>query len=120
VSLPLLGDSVSALGLDADDAVRDYKVTRDYATGQTTASFDLGSDVLECRVSADNPAEASLHLTASAERTASDGRRIETRAVGALSSTASTFNWNMDVTLLENGKVVRERRWQEETRRELL
>jgi uncharacterized protein len=119
-SLPLLGDSVSALGLDADDAVRDYKVTRDYATGQTTASFDLGSDVLECRVSADNPAEASLHLTASAERTASDGRRIETRAVGALSSTASTFNWSMDVTLLENGKVVRERRWQEETRRELL
>jgi len=120
VVLPLLGESVSALGLDADDAVRDYRVTRDYLTGQTSASFDLGTDLIECRVSADNPAEASMKLTASAKSRASDGRQIETRAAGALSSSVNSFFLDMNVTLLENDKVVREKRWQEVVRRELL
>jgi hypothetical protein len=102
------------------DTVRKYALTRDYSTGDTIAVFELADSVLECRVNEANPAQASLHLNTNAKRQAADGRVIETRAVGALSSKADKFILDMEVTLLENGKIVRSRSWKDEFPRQLL
>ena len=102
------------------DAVRSYALTRDYSTGDTIATFDLGESLIECRVNEADPGKASLHLTTRAKRTAKDGRVIETRAVGALTSTAQRFNMDMEVSLLENDKVIRSKRWSDEVPRDLL
>jgi hypothetical protein len=122
-TLPLLAESIlspNSGGERARDGVRGYRVTRDYAAGVTTATCDLGNNVIECRVNEADPGQAALTLKASVERRASDGRLIETRAEGALSSTVDRFFLDMEVTLLENGKAVRTRRWSDSVARELL
>jgi uncharacterized protein len=120
--LPIIAESSISKPFTAPpyDAVRRYSLTRDYSTGDTNALFDLGDNVIECRVNEDDPAQASLHLNTSAKREAADGRVIETRAAGALSSTADKFILDMQVTLLENDKVIRSRVWKDEIPRQLL
>jgi uncharacterized protein len=122
-TIPVLAESIlspKSGGERAGDGVRGYKVTRDYAAGVTTATCDLGNDVIECRVDEADPGKAALTLKAGVERRASDGRVIVTRAEGALTSTVDRFFLDMEVTLLENGKVVRSRRWSDSTARQLL
>ncbi len=120
--LPIIAESSISNPLTPapKDTVCKYSLTRDYSTGETVALFELEDSVLECRVNEDNPGRASLHLNTSAKREAADGRVIETRAVGALSSSADKFILDMQVTLLENGKIIRSRSWNDEFPRQLL
>jgi putative CocE/NonD family hydrolase len=120
--LPIIAESSisNPLAPPPKDTVRKYSRTRDYSTGETVALFELEDSVLECRVNKDNPGQASLHLNTSAKREAADGRVIETRAVGALSSTIDKFILDMQVTLLENDKIIRSRSWKDEFPRQLL
>jgi uncharacterized protein len=120
--LPVAAESSisNPLAPPPNDTVRKYALTRDYSTGDTIAVFELEDSVIECRVNEGDPAQASLHLNTSAKREAADGRTIETRAVGALSSTVDKFILNMEVTLLENDKIVRSRVWKDEFPRQLL
>jgi uncharacterized protein len=120
--LPVIAESSlnNPLAGPPKDSVRKYALTRDYSTGETIAIFELEDSVIECRVNGADPAQASLHLSTNAKRKAADGRIIETRAVGALSSTADKFRLDMEVTLLENDKVIRSRVWKDEFPRELL
>jgi putative CocE/NonD family hydrolase len=121
-SLPVLGQSLAEVRGNerSGDSVRSYSMTRDYGAGVVSARFDLGRNIIECKVNEANPGEASLHLTANVQNTAADGRQIETRAVGTLSSTVDRFIMDMECTLLENGKVIRTRRWEDNVPRQLL
>ena len=121
-TLPVLADSIQKLpqGERAGDTVADYQVTRNYVTGVNSATFKLTRERIECRVNERNPAEASVNVTASAPHRAADGRSIETRAEGTLRSTMDHFLMDMECTILENGKVVRTRKWKDEVRREFI
>jgi putative CocE/NonD family hydrolase len=121
-ALPVLADSIDTLqqAERAADSVADYQLTRNYASGVSSATFRLTRELIECRVNERNPAEASVRVTASAPHRAADGRSIETRAEGTLRSTLEHFLLDMECTLLENGKVVRTRRWKDEVRREFI
>jgi len=121
-ALPVLADSIQKLpqGERAGDTVADYQLTRNYATGVASATFKLTRELIECRVNERNPAEASVRVTASAPHRAADGRSIETRAEGTLRSTIDHFLLDMECTLVENGKVIRTRRWKDEVRREFI
>lgn len=120
--LPVLSDSIRKLQQAdrAGDSVADYQLTRNYALGISSATFKLTRELIECRVSERTPADASVRVTASAPHKAADGRSIETRAEGTLQSTMDHFLLDMECSLLENGKVVRARRWKDEVRREFI
>jgi uncharacterized protein len=121
-ALPVLADSIQKLpqGERAGEGVADYQLTRNYASGVSSATFKLARERIECRVNERNPAEASVNVTASAPHRAADGRSIETRAEGTLRSTMDHFLMDMECTILENGRVVRSRRWKDEVRREFI
>jgi hypothetical protein len=73
------------------------------------------------RISEHNPAEASIMVsTSAAYLVAGRTRRIEARAEGTLKSTVDTFVVDIECTLLENDRIVRQRRWQDSVRRELV
>jgi hypothetical protein len=121
-TLPVLSESIQKLQQAdrAGDSVADYQLTRNYVSGISSATFKLTRELIECRVDERNPAEASVRVTASAPHKAADGRSIETRAEGTLRSTMDHFLLDMECTLLENGKVIRTKRWKDEVRREFI
>jgi len=119
-NLPVTGQSLENDPARANDTVRSFKVSRDYPSGETIATCDIGRSVIECRVNENDPASASLHLDASTKYKARDGRVLETRALGALKSTADKFIWSIEATILENGKIARSRTWSDEVPRDLL
>jgi hypothetical protein len=119
-TLPVTGDSLANDPARANDTVRTFTVSRDYPSGDTVATCDIGRSVIECRVSEKDPGVASLHLDASTKYKARDGRVLETRALGALRSTAEKFIWSIEATILENDKVARSRTWSDEVPRDLL
>ena len=101
------------------DRVEGYERTHDVATGVHTAFVTLGDDKIWCRVNENDPASASLEIQGT--RVENQGeRRIEARAEGSLRSTADSFLMDIECTLLDNGKVVRSGRWQDEVKRELV
>ena len=103
------------------DWVKQYELTHDMGSGEHTAFFVMGDDQIWCRVKEDDPATASLKTSATVVHTPETSqRRVETRAEGVLSSTVDSFLWNIECTLLEDGKVVRSRTWTEKVRRELV
>jgi len=118
-ALPMLGDQAPAAAVQ--DSVTSYKVSRDYASGASTASLTSGDVEIVCQVNESDPAEASLRLNAVQKfRPLDPSRRVETRATGVLRSTADKFIVDMKVSLVENDKVLRERDWQFETPRQLV
>lgn len=120
-SLPVLGQTLAEAGrTEFQDSVRSYTMTRDYSAGRVTARYDLGRQVIECKVNEADPGEAELTVEANVRNTARDGRVIETLARGRLASTVDLFKLDMEVTLVENGRMVRTRRWQDDIPRELL
>jgi putative CocE/NonD family hydrolase len=121
-ALPVLSDAVvPGKTWRSGDAMRAYRLTRDLISGDASVYFELGGDKLTCRVCERDPAVASMTMTSSVVHTPEGAvRRIETRAVGTLSSNAGSFSMDIECTLLEDDKVVRTRRWQDTVRRELV
>lgn len=119
-TLPITGESLENDPARANDTVRTFTVAREYPSGETIATCDIGRSVIECRVNENDPGTASLHLDASTKYKARDGRILETQALGALRSTADSFIWSIEATILENGKVARSLTWSDEVPRDLL
>jgi uncharacterized protein len=120
--LPILSDAaIPGKTWRSADGMTGYQMIRDIRSGEATAHYQMGPDELWCRVNDDDPARASMHLSTVAVHTP-DGapRRVESRADGSLSSTADSFVMDIKCTLLENGRVVRERQWQDTVKRELV
>lgn len=122
VAAPLAGGGPAEPLADrrSADSVRRYLMTRDYSNGDVRAEFQLGSQTIVCRVNENDPAAASLDVTANVRNQAADGRVIETRATGSLSSTAERFTLDMQATLLANGREIRSKTWHDATPRQLL
>lgn len=120
--LPVLADAVTpGKHWRSDDGMTAYQLTRDLMTGDATADFQMGPDRLWCRVSDRDPAIASIQVSSKDVLTPEGAaRRLEARAEGVLRSTVDTFAFDIEVTLLENDRVVRSRRWQDSFRRELV
>jgi putative CocE/NonD family hydrolase len=120
--LPLLGEAaIPGKTWRSGDGMTAYQLTRDFVSDEAIAEFKMGSDQLWCRVSDRDPAHASMRLSSSLVHTPENApRRIETRAEGALTSSVDTFSMDIECTLLENGRIVRSRRWQDSARRELV
>lgn len=115
-SLPIVADSIIGIQRPLErvrDGVRKYTMLRDYSTDEVVAAFDLGEDSIECRVNERDPATASLILAATRKAKSKNGDLIETRVEGKLSSTASTFDLDVTVTLLKNATPIRSKNWRE-------
>ena len=120
--LPVLADAVTpGKHWRSDDAMTGYQLTRDLVSGETTAHYQMGPDELWCRVNDRDPAQASMQLSTKVVHTPDGaGRRIEARAEGSLRSTQDSFILDIECTLLENDRVVRQKRWRDTVRRELV
>jgi len=119
--LPVLGDHAGAGSERAEDDMKAYALTRDFATGVTRGRWQMGPSTVGCEVSDRNPAVASLTISTSEINHPLVGKRvIETRTEGALRSTADRFQMDVSCTLLENGRYVRSKRWQTDVARALV
>jgi uncharacterized protein len=120
--LPILSDAaVPGKTWRSGDDMTGYQLTRDIKTGEATAHYQMGPDELWCRVNDNDPAQASMQLSTSVVHTPEGAaRRVETRAQGTLRSTADSFVMDIQCTLLENDRIVRERRWQDTVKRQLV
>ena len=120
--LPVIADAVTpGKHWRSDDSMTAYQLTRNLMTGDATADFQMGPDRLWCRVNDHHPAIASIQVSSKDVLTPEGAaRRLEARAEGILKSTADTFAFDIEVSLLENDRVVRTRRWQDTFRRELV
>lgn len=113
-------------GLAYESAPIVWQVSRDEAAGTATFRFERGSKTLRhpagftgedgqvmiARVSDWNPANASLEVE-SFEVARGGGRMIEARGEGALRASAGEFAIELHCRLFENGKLRRERRWED-------
>ena len=112
-----LKDGVCSVCSD-DDNVHAYQRTHDIAAGQHTAYFEFGDDRIWCRVDENNPAVSSVRFEGMNTAHTNDGRRIDSRASGTLSSDAQAFTLDIECTLLENDELVRMRRWEDRVPRD--
>jgi putative CocE/NonD family hydrolase len=119
--LPVLGDHAGAGSERAEDDMKAYALTRDFVTGVTRGTWQMGPSTVGCEVSDRDPAVASLTISTSELNHPLAGKRvIETRTEGALRSTADRFHMDVTCTLLENGREIRSKRWQTDVARALV
>lgn len=111
-----------------------WQTTRDEAGETSTFRFERGSEtlahpagftandgqVMVATVKDRDPADASLRVETFQTTRTGDGRLVEVRGEGELSSNATEFVCELDVRLLENGKLVREKHWEERAKRNLV
>jgi uncharacterized protein len=103
------------------DPVRNYEVTRDFATGKNTVFLRVEDDQIWCRVADNDPASASLRFSSTATLSPLNGRRrISIHTDASLNSTVEYFILNVQCSLHENGILVRSRQWKDQVRRELV
>ncbi|HEU4402088.1 MAG TPA: CocE/NonD family hydrolase [Candidatus Polarisedimenticolia bacterium] len=110
-----------------------WQVTRDEAGQAQTFRLERGweitkhpagitaaeGQVFTARVEDRNPAAAALEVE-SFYRGRSRGRTVEARGEGSLRSTGTEFLFDVTCTLLENGRTIRRRRWQDRAPRRLV
>jgi hypothetical protein len=119
--LPVLQERAGAGSENAEDDMKSYALTRDFAAGTTRARFQMGPSVVACEVSDADPSSAALTIsTSEINHPLNSPRVIETRTEGAMRSTVDRFSMDVTCTLLENGREIRTRRWQTEVKRELV
>jgi hypothetical protein len=120
--LPILSDAaIPGKTWRSSDDMTGYQLTRDLKTGEATAHYQMGPDELWCRVNDNDPGQASMRLSTRVVHTPEGAaRRVEARAEGTLRSTADTFVMDIQCTLLENDRIVREKRWQDTVKRQLV
>jgi putative CocE/NonD family hydrolase len=120
-NLPILADHIAPGPNGADDEMTGYTLTRDMVHGITSARFQMGPSQIGCEVSDADPAQARLTVKTSERNHPIDSTRlIETRTQGAMTSTRDRFHMDVTCTLLENGKVIREKTWQTDVARQLV
>ena len=120
-NLPVLEQSAAPGGENAEDDMKSYVLSRDFATGTTRARYQMGPSVVGCEVNDADPATAALTIsTSEINHPLNSTRVIETRTEGALRSTLDRFTMDVTCTLLENGREIRKRRWQTDVKRELV
>ena len=121
-------------GLRYEGAPFVWQTSRDEASEVTAFRFEQGSRTVEhpagftggdgqvmvATVRDRDPANASLQVTSFQKTRLADGRVVEARGEGELSSNQTEFRCDLEVTLLENGKLVREKRWEEKASRILV
>jgi hypothetical protein len=121
-------------GLRYEGAPFVWQTSRDEASETSTFRFERGSrtvahpagftgddgQVMVATVRDRDPANASLRVTSFQKTRLADGRVVEARGEGELSSNETEFRCDLEVTLLENGKLVREKRWEERAKRNLV
>lgn len=109
----------SSLSVETDDAPW-YEYRRDHERGISIARVNLPfSGQIECRVEDARPGYASMSVdTISTERAAD--REVSIRSKGVLRSTPQQFELDMSAELLEDGKSIRSRRWQDRIPRRLV
>lgn len=120
--LPILSDAaIPGKTWRSGDEMTGYQLTRDFVSGEAIAHYKMGADELWCRVNDNDPAQASMQLSTRVLHTPEGAaRRIEALAEGSLKSTVDTFVMDIKCTLLENDRVVREKRWQDTVKRQLV
>ena len=119
--LPVLASHVGVGSERADDQMSAYRFSRDYVSGGAEARFQMGPSVITCSTSDADPAHAALTISTSEKNRPLLGNRVvETRTEGALRSTEDRFLLDVTCTLLENGKVIRDKRWTADVKRELV
>jgi predicted acyl esterase len=119
--LPILGDHAGVGSERAEDDMKAYQFTRDYAAGAATARYQMGPSAITCSVSDADPAHATLTIsTSEKDRPLNSNRVVETQTEGTLRSTQDRFLLDVRCTLLENGKPVRTRQWTADVRREMV
>ncbi|HEY7700015.1 MAG TPA: CocE/NonD family hydrolase, partial [Vicinamibacteria bacterium] len=121
-------------GLRYEGAPFVWQTSRDEAGETTTFRFERGSrtvahpagftgddgQVMVATVRDREPANASLKVTSFQKTKLADGRLVEARGEGELSSNEAELKCDLEITLLENGKLVREKRWEEKAPRNLV
>jgi uncharacterized protein len=121
-------------GLRFESAPFVWQTTRDEASEVTTFRFERGSRTVEhpARFTGDggqvmiatvkdrDPASASLRVESFQTTRLEDGRTVEARGEGELRSTETELVCELDVRLVENGALVREKHWEERARRDLV
>jgi uncharacterized protein len=121
-------------GLRFESAPFVWQTTRDDASEATTFRFERGSRTVEhpagftaddgqvmvATVKDRDPATASLRVESFQTTRLADGRTVEARGEGELRSTETELVCELDVRLLENGSLVREKHWEERAKRNLL
>jgi hypothetical protein len=121
-------------GLRYEGAPFVWQTSRDEASETSTFRFERGSrtvahpagfpgddgQVMVATVRDRDPANASLRVTSFQKTRLAHGRVVEARGEGELSSNETEFRCDLEVTLLENGKLVREKRWEERAKRNLV
>ncbi len=121
-------------GLRFESAPFIWQTTRDEASEVTTFRFERGSRTLEhpagftgddgqvmiATVKDRDPATASLKVESFQTTRLADGRTVEARGEGELRSTETELVCELDVRLLENGALVREKHWEERAKRNLV
>ena len=110
-----------------------WRVTRDDSKEETIFRLERGwettrhpagirgseGQVFQARVSDRDPADASLEVDAFYIGR-SGARSVEARGTGSLRSTSDSFVFDVTCTLLQNGKTIRRRRWQDRAPRRLV
>jgi hypothetical protein len=120
-NLPVLGDRAGDGSPAPTDNMTAYELTRDFAAGITRAQFQMGPSKVGCEVSDADPARAALTIsTSEINRPLNSTRIIETRTEGAMRSTLDRFHMDVTCTLLENGRIIRTKRWQTDVARALV
>ena len=117
---PLVGEKYqNRVETDIDDEPW-YELARDVQKGVSKANFNLPlGGKISCRVADDEPGKASMSIDTYFVEKLGD-RVIECQSTGTLASLPARFEMDISVSLRENGKEVRSKRWRDSIKRELV